>query len=108
MMKDILCAPYEELTLAERCNALPLARQRAREEAGADNGSAGGVEQLTATAADYYARIVEPAWHAEIIDDDVLDYWKSEKNFSDDPRVDAFCREWQEHQADEWQEYQGE
>lgn len=105
MNVEILTKEYNELTLEERVNAIEEAKQAAIEEAKADNGSAGGVEQMTVDYKCYYMRIIEPAQSAELIDDETAESWRW-KDTSNDPRVIAFCKAWEEFQKEELKQYE--
>lgn len=92
----LLCLRYDDLSLDQRCNALRAAREAGAHEAGADRGAAGGIDQPTATYRDYYARLIEPAFAADEIDEGLADRWRGGElgEFGGDPRVEAFCQAW--------------
>ncbi|HCC32633.1 MAG TPA: hypothetical protein DEQ28_01845 [Clostridiales bacterium] len=89
----LLCMPFEELSLEQRCNALQAAREAGAEEARADRGAAGGIDQPAADYRDYVARLVEPAGAADEIDEVLEARWRHGE-FAADPRVEAFCQAW--------------
>lgn len=99
-MRSLLTCRYDELTLKERVNAINLARKTGREEAVSDCEVAGGADQPNATPRDYFLRVVEPAWHADMIDDETFVAWRDGDQVNGDPRVAAFCQGWAEHMAE--------
>ena len=91
---------YTELSMEDRFAAIEWAKKTARDEVGADNGAAGGIEQMTADYTDWINRVIEPAYGTEDIDDESYNWWVKEDR-SNDPRVIAFCESWADYQKDQ-------
>ncbi|MCK9600244.1 MAG: hypothetical protein M0R06_14465 [Sphaerochaeta sp.] len=103
-MSHYLRYDYDSMSTEERAEAIERCKQAARDDAAADNGSAGGVEQMTIDARGFYYRQVEPAWHADEITDADCDAWQRElreNNDASDPRVAAYIAAWAEYQAEQ-------
>lgn len=106
----LLIHPYDDMNLSDRLNAVKAARRAAWEDASADRGSAGGVDQPTIDFAGYLLRIVEPAEIA-FEDGSAPATVAAHTNCAharqvctvlgaDDPRVRAYCAAWAESMAE--------
>lgn len=99
--RNILAARYDDLTLAERVNATRDAHAAGYAEA-KESVACGGELGEVANAVTYFYRVVEPAWHAERIDDATLAAWDrgTGPEAEGDPRVAAFVLGWTERMAE--------
>lgn len=98
-MHNLRTAPYNQLSLVERVNALDQAKQDGQ-EAMLNDLVADGVEidayempSDDIIRRSYLLLVVEPAWQLDLCSDEELEYWKMPQSL-DDPRLDAFLAGW--------------